>query len=63
VPGETGVDKFEKGDYFRYTGTLVTYSPQPVTVYWDKATINQEDLPNEKEPGKRHRAPAPKTGQ
>ena len=63
VPGETGVDKFEKGDYFRYTGTLVTYSPQPVTVYWDKATVNSEDIPNEKEPGKRHRAPAPKTGQ
>ena len=64
VPGETGVDKFEKGDYFRYTGTLVTYGPQPVTVYWDKAAINPEDIPNEKtEPGKRHRAPAPKTGQ
>lgn len=64
VPGETGVDKFEKGDYFRYTGTLVSYDPQPTMVYWDKVSINAEDIPNEKtEPGKRHRAPAAKPGQ
>ena len=63
VTGEPGVDKFEKGDYFRYTGTLISYDPQPVVVYWDKAKVNPEDIPTEKsKPGEHKRAPVKKPG-
>ncbi len=58
IPGQPQVKRFEKGDYFRYTGTLVSYDPQPLLVHWDKAKINPEDIPPEKaEPGKRRKMP------
>jgi hypothetical protein len=58
IPGQPEVKRFEKGDYFRYTGTLVSYDPQPLLVHWDKAKINAEDIPPEKgEAGKRRKLP------
>jgi tetratricopeptide (TPR) repeat protein len=58
ITDQPEVKRFEKGDYFRYTGTLVSYDPQPLLVHWDKAKINREDIPPEKsEPGKRRKLP------
>jgi len=47
--------KLEKGNAVRFTGTLESYDPDPAfMLHWDKAKINDEDLPK---PGKK---PAPK---
>jgi tetratricopeptide (TPR) repeat protein len=54
---QPGVEKFEKGDYFRFTGTLLTYEPSPLLVHWDKPKINPEDIPKEAEGGKRKKKP------
>jgi tetratricopeptide (TPR) repeat protein len=55
---QPGVEKFEKGDYFRFTGTLLTYDPSPLLVHWDKPKINAEDIPKETaEPGKHKKKP------
>ena len=64
ITDQPDVKRFEKGDYFRYSGTLVSYDPQPLLIHWDKAKINPEDVPPEKpEPGKkRKRIPTKKPG-
>jgi len=47
--------KLEKGNAVRFTGTLESYDPDPAfMLHWDKAKVNEEDLPK---PGKK---PAPK---
>lgn len=47
--------KLEKDNALRFTGTLETYDPDPAfMLHWDKAKVNEEDLPK---PGKK---PAPK---
>jgi hypothetical protein len=47
--------KLEKDNAMRFTGTLVSYDPDPAfMLHWDKAKVNEEDLPK---PGKK---PAPK---
>jgi len=47
--------KLEKDNAMRFTGTLETYDPDPAfMLHWDKAKVNEEDLPK---PGKK---PAPK---
>ena len=47
--------KLEKGNAVRFTGTLESYDPDPAfMLHWDKAKVNDEDLPK---PGKK---PAPK---
>ncbi len=61
ITGQPEVKRLEKGDYFRYSGTLTTYSPQPLLIHWDKAKINSEDIPPEKsEPGKKRKRVSPK---
>jgi hypothetical protein len=43
--------KVEKDNYMRFTGTLETYDPDPsFMLHWDKAKVNDEDLPK---PGKK----------
>ena len=38
--------KLEKGNPVRFTGTLETYDPDPAfMLHWDKAKVNEEDLP------------------
>ena len=38
----------------RFTGTLMSYDPDPAfMLHWDKAKVNAEDLPKEKEPAKK----------
>jgi hypothetical protein len=47
--------KLEKDNAVRFTGTLESYDPDPAfMLHWDKAKVNEEDLPK---PGKK---PAPK---
>jgi hypothetical protein len=47
--------KLEKGNAVRFTGTLESYDPDPAfMLHWDKAKVNEEDLPK---PGKK---PAPR---
>lgn len=48
--------KLEKDNFVRFTGTLESYDPDPAfMLHWDKAKVNDEDLPK---PGKK--APAKK---
>jgi len=53
---------FQKDDYFRFAGTLASYTPDPFMLTWDNAKINPEDLPEEKAaaPGKRGKRPTTK---
>ena len=45
----------------RFTGTLMTYDPAPTfMLHWDKAKINAEDLPKEKEKKPAPKKPAPR---
>jgi hypothetical protein len=38
--------KLEKGNAVRFTGTLEAYDPDPAfMLHWDKAKVNEEDLP------------------
>jgi hypothetical protein len=38
----------------RFTGTLVSYDPDPAfMLHWDKAKLNEEDLPKDKVPAKK----------
>jgi hypothetical protein len=43
--------KLEKGNAVRFTGTLETYDPDPnFMLHWDKAKVNDEDLPKANKP-------------
>jgi hypothetical protein len=49
--------KLEKDNALRFTGTLETYDPDPAfMLHWDKAKVNEEDLPK---PGKKPAAKRP----
>ena len=49
VIGQPQVEKLEKDSAPRFTGTLVSYDLDPAFfLHWDKAKINEEDLPKEK---------------
>jgi hypothetical protein len=51
--------KLEKGNAVRFTGTLESYDPDPnFMLHWDKAKVNDEDLPKPNKPAKK--APAKK---
>ena len=64
VAGQPGAERLEKDTAPRFTGTLVSYDPEPAFMLrWDKAKVNEEDIPKEKEkaaPKKPVRRPAPK---
>ena len=64
VVGQPEAARLEKGNPVRFTGTLVSYDPDPAfMLHWDKAKVNKEDIPEEKKkaPAKRPaRRPAPK---
>jgi len=64
VAGQPGVERLEKDTAPRFTGTLLSYDPDPAfMLHWDKAKVNEEDIPKEKEkaaPKKPVRRPAPK---
>ncbi len=61
VAGQPEAAKLEKGNPVRFTGTLESYNPDPAfMLHWNKAKVNEEDLP--KAAGKKPAAkkPAPK---
>jgi tetratricopeptide (TPR) repeat protein len=63
VVGQPEAARLQKDDPVRFSGTLVSYDPDPAfKIHWDKAKVNPEDLPSDKAaPGKHtpHK-PAPK---
>jgi len=54
VVGQPEAAKLEKDSTPRFTGTLVSYDPEPsFMLHWDKAKIKDEDLPKDKAPAKK----------
>jgi tetratricopeptide (TPR) repeat protein len=50
VVGQPDAGKLEKGNPVRFTATLLAYDPEPnFMLHWDKAKVNAEDIPKEKE--------------
>ena len=50
VVGQPEASKLEKDNPVRFTATLVAYDPEPnFMLHWDKAKVNAEDIPKEKE--------------
>jgi len=50
VVGQPDAAKLEKGNPVRFTATLLAYDPEPnFMLHWDKAKVNAEDIPKEKE--------------
>ena len=59
ITGQPEAAKLEKDNAVRFTGTLESYDPDPAfMLHWDKAKVNEEDLPKaEKKPGAKKPAP------
>ncbi len=54
VIGQPDVSRVEKDSAVHFTGTLVSYDPDPAfMLHWDKAKVNEEDIPKEKAAPKR----------
>jgi tetratricopeptide (TPR) repeat protein len=52
VVGQPDAAKLEKDNPVRFTGTLVAYDPDPAfMLHFDKAKVNEEDIPKEKDKG------------
>ena len=49
VVGQPEAARLEKDNPVRFTGTLVSYDPDPFMLHWDKAKVNAEDIPKDKE--------------
>ncbi len=50
VVGQPEAATLQKDNPVRFTGTLVAYDPDPnFMLHWDKAKVNAEDIPKEKE--------------
>ncbi len=63
VVGQPDAAKLEKDNPVRFTATLMSYDPDPAfMLHWDKAKVNEEDIPKEKDKGKKKR-PATKKQQ
>jgi len=63
VVGQPEAAKLEKDNPVRFTGTLASYDPDPAfMLHWEKAKVNAEDIPKEKEksPKKTTKRPAKK---
>lgn len=57
VVGQPEAAKLEKDNAVHFTGTLVSYDPDPAfMLHWDKAKVKEEDLPKAEAPKK----PAPR---
>jgi hypothetical protein len=53
VPGQPEASRLQKDDGVRFSGTLAGYDPDPFMLHWEKAKVNPEDIPPEKQEGKR----------
>jgi tetratricopeptide (TPR) repeat protein len=62
VAGQPAAARVEKDSAIHFTGTLVSYDPDPAFfLHWDKAKVKDEDIPKEKAaPKKPVRKPAAK---
>lgn len=61
VVGQPEAAKLEKDNPVRFTGTLLAYDPDPnFMLHWDKAKVNAEDIPKEKEKKGTKKRPATK---
>ena len=61
VVGQPEASKLEKDNPVRFTATLVAYDPDPnFMLHWDKAKVNAEDIPKEKEKKTTKKRPATK---
>jgi tetratricopeptide (TPR) repeat protein len=61
VVGQPEAARVEKDSPVHFTGTLVSYDPDPAFfLHWDKAKVKAEDIPKEKAPKKPVRRPAAK---
>jgi hypothetical protein len=49
VVGQPEAARLEKDNPVRFTGTLLSYDPDPFMLHWDKAKVNAEDIPKDKE--------------
>ena len=59
--GQPEAAKLEKDNPVRFTGTLLAYDPDPnFMLHWDKAKVNAEDIPKEKEKKGTKKRPATK---
>jgi hypothetical protein len=49
VAGQPEVSRVEKDSAIHFTGTLVSYDPDPAfMLHWEKGKVNDEDIPKEK---------------
>lgn len=49
VVGQPDAARIEKGSAIHFTGTLVSYDPEPAfMLHWEKGKVNEEDIPKEK---------------
>jgi len=54
VVGQPEAARVEKDSAIHFTGTLVSYDPDPAFfLHWDKAKVKEEDIPKEKAPAKK----------
>src|SRR5690349_10348086 len=61
VVGQPEAARLKKDNPVRFTGTLVGYDPDPsFMLHWDKAKVNAEDIPKEKEKKATKKRPATK---
>lgn len=61
VVGQPEAARVEKDSPVHFTGTLVSYDPDPAFfLHWDKAKVKAEDIPKEKTPKKPVRRPTRK---
>jgi tetratricopeptide (TPR) repeat protein len=61
VVGQADVARVEKDSAIHFTGTLVSYDPDPAfMLHWEKGKVNEEDVPKEKAAPKRpvHKRPS-----
>lgn len=63
VVGQPAAARVEKDSAVHFTGTLVSFDPEPFFLHWDKAKVKEEDIPKEKAAPKRPvRKPTRKPG-
>lgn len=48
VVGQPEAARVEKNSAVHFTGSLVSYDPDPFFLHWDKAKVKAEDIPKEK---------------
>lgn len=59
VEGQPEAARVEKDNFVRFTGSLARYTPEPFMIYWEKAKVHAEDIPEAKAPPAK-KAPAKK---